>query len=73
MWKARNDMEHGTTHDAQISYATERMDSQLTEVYKENTQYPLQQESSYLEYRSGEESNVNSGQTNVGWIWYVQQ
>ena len=34
MWKARNDMEHGTTKDARTQYATERMDAQLTDVYK---------------------------------------
>ena len=34
MWKARNKMEHGTTEDAQILYATGRMEAQLTEMYK---------------------------------------
>ena len=35
MWKARNEMEHGTTEEARTSYATERMEAQLTEVYKQ--------------------------------------
>ena len=35
MWKARNQMEHGTTTTARTKYATERMNTQLTTVYSQ--------------------------------------
>ena len=35
MWKARNQMKHGTTKNARSKYATERMNVQLDAVYKQ--------------------------------------
>ena len=35
MWKACNQMEHGTTATARTKYATERMNAQLTTVYSQ--------------------------------------